>query len=45
MSALRPSSPFALLDAALQTGRSFRKGLRLLEAFSNYLTAAELARC
>ena len=26
-----PSSPFALLDAALQTGRSFRKELRLLE--------------
>ena len=27
-----PSSAFALLDAALQTGRSVRKGLRLLEA-------------
>ncbi len=27
----RPSSPFALLDAAPQTGRSFRKRLRLLE--------------
>ena len=38
---IRPSSPFSLLDPALQTRRSFRKGLRLLEAVLEHLRAAD----
>jgi hypothetical protein len=40
-SASRPSAPFALLDAALQTGRSFRKELRLPEALLDYLRVTD----